>query len=54
MNDEELIARAREVWAEMRFSPSDRERLAAWLLKELADRLEEPAAEPAEAKPPPI
>ena len=40
MNDEELIARAREVARELfAGSSNDRDRLAAGLLHELADRL---------------
>ena len=45
MTDEELIAEARRMARLMLVSVSDRDRLAAGLLKELADRLEgRPAA----------
>ena len=54
MNDEELIARDREVGTELSRRPGDLDRLAGFLLKESADRLEELAAEAAEAKRPPI
>jgi hypothetical protein len=43
MTDAELITRARQLGPELRASTSDRERLAGWLLKELADRLEQAA-----------
>ena len=54
MNDEELIARDREVGTELSRRPGDLDRLAAWLLNESADRLEELAAQAAEAKPPSV
>jgi len=38
VNDQELIARAREVSLALRASTGERTRLAGWLLKELADR----------------
>ena len=40
MNDQELAAEARRVAAELRFPPSDLGRLAAELLRQLADRLD--------------
>jgi hypothetical protein len=40
VNDQELAARAREAGAELRRRPGDLDRLAGWLLAELADRLE--------------
>jgi hypothetical protein len=40
VNDEELIARAREVGLELRRRPGDLDRLAGALLAELADRLD--------------
>ena len=45
MTDEELIARARQVGPKLRARDSDFDRLAGWLLKELADRLEGRAAD---------
>jgi len=39
VTDEELIAAAREVGAELRRRPGDLDRLAGWLLAELAARL---------------
>jgi len=54
MTDEELIARDREVGTELGRRPGDLDRLAGWLLKESADRIEELAAQAAEAKRPPI
>ena len=41
MSDEELIAEARRLWAEMRFSPSIREKLSAEVHRQMADRLEQ-------------
>jgi hypothetical protein len=38
--DRELISRAREVGPALRASSSDRDRLAGWLLAELADLAE--------------
>jgi hypothetical protein len=37
MTDKELIDKARAVGVELRACPGDRDRLAGWLLKELAD-----------------
>ncbi|HEY3652362.1 MAG TPA: hypothetical protein VGL33_30640 [Streptosporangiaceae bacterium] len=57
MNDQELIARAREVGLELRRRPGDLDRLAGTLLRELAARLEWHAADAAQAaaaKPPPV
>lgn len=45
--DLHLIDRAREVGPALRASTSDRDRLAGWLLKELADLAERLAAAPA-------
>jgi hypothetical protein len=39
-DDRQLITRAREVGPALRASTSDRDRLAGWLLKELADLAE--------------
>ena len=44
-NDRQLIARAREVGPALRAKTSDEDRLAGWLLKELADLAERQAAE---------
>lgn len=44
MNDEELVARAREVGDRMRRRPGDLDRLAGALLAELADRVDPPKA----------
>jgi hypothetical protein len=49
VNDQELIARAREVGAGLRARGNDRDRLAGWLLRELAARLEWLAAAQAAA-----
>lgn len=43
--DLDNIARAREVGPALRASTSDRDRLAGWLLKELADLAERLAGE---------
>jgi hypothetical protein len=40
MTDKELIDRARAIGAELRAASGDRDRLAGWLFKEMADRLE--------------
>jgi hypothetical protein len=39
-DDRQLIARSRELGPELRASTGDRDRLAGWLLKELADLAE--------------
>ena len=38
--DRQLVTQAREIGPELRASTSDRDRLAGWLLKELADLAE--------------
>jgi hypothetical protein len=45
-DDRQLIARAREVGPALRASTGDRDRLAGWLLKELADLAERLGNEP--------
>jgi hypothetical protein len=47
--DRDAIAEARRLGPELRASTSDRDRLAGWLLKELADLAERLAAQITEA-----
>ena len=46
MTDQELIAEARRAGPVLRARPGDVDRLAGWLLAELADRLEDRATDP--------
>ena len=48
MTDEEMIAEARRVGAELRCRPGDLDRLAGWLLAGMADRLEDRGAQATE------